>query len=337
MPYSKQKGEKMRYIDNDCTDPYFNLALEEYLLREKNGEYFVLWRNEPCIVVGKNQNTLSEINEEYIKNHNIKVVRRQSGGGAVFHDLGNLNFTFIVEDDGKKFNDFETFVTPIIGVLNELGINAEFSGRNDLLIEGKKFSGNAQCKYKNRVMHHGTLLFSSDIVNLSDALISKPIKFSDKAVKSVSSRITNINEYLKNSLNVIEFKNKIFEYISRAEEGKGITTLDNQEIEEISNLVKTKYKTWQWNFGQSPKYNFYNEKKFSAGTIELSIDVEKGVMKHIRIFGDFFGEENIEKIEKMLINKNHNAEEIQSVLDNINIKNYFANISKEEFLSLFFV
>ncbi len=327
----------MRYIDNNCTDPYFNLALEEYLLREVNGEYFVLWRDEPCIVVGKNQNTLSEINEEYIKKHDIKVVRRQSGGGAVFHDLGNLNFTFIVEDDGKKFNDFKTFVIPIIGVLNELGVKAEFSGRNDLLIDGKKFSGNAQCKYKNRVMHHGTLLFSSDIVNLSDALISKPIKFSDKAVKSVSSRITNISEHLQESFSVIDFKNKIFEYIGREEKDKVITTLDNEEIEEIKNLVKTKYETWQWNFGQSPKYNFYNEKKLSAGTIELSIDVEKGIMKHIRIFGDFFGEGNIEDIEKALIGKKHNTEEIHRVIDNINIKSYFGNVSKQELLSLFFV
>ncbi len=327
----------MRYIDNNCTDPYFNLALEEYLLREVNGEYFVLWRDEPCIVVGKNQNTLSEINEEYIKKHDIKVVRRQSGGGAVFHDLGNLNFTFIVEDDGKKFNDFETFVIPIIGVLNELGVKAEFSGRNDLLIDGKKFSGNAQCKYKNRVMHHGTLLFSSDIVNLSDALISKPIKFSDKAVKSVSSRITNISEHLKESFSVTDFKNKIFEYIGREEKDKVITTLDNEEIEEVKNLVKTKYETWQWNFGQSPKYNFYNEKKLSAGTIELSIDVEKGIMQHIRIFGDFFGEGNIEDIEKALIGKKHNTEEIHRVIDNINIKSYFGNVSKQELLSLFFV
>ncbi len=186
-------------------------------------------------------------------------------------------------------------------------------------------------------MHHGTLLFSSDIVNLSDALISKPIKFSDKAVKSVSSRITNISEHLQESFSVIDFKNKIFEYIGREEKDKVITTLDNEEIEEIKNLVKTKYETWQWNFGQSPKYNFYNEKKLSAGTIELSIDVEKGIMKHIRIFGDFFGEGNIEDIEKALIGKKHNTEEIHRVIDNINIKNYFGNVSKQELLSLFFV
>jgi len=326
----------LRYIDNNCTNPYFNLALEEYLLREQTSEYFMLWRNEPCIIVGKNQNTLSEINEEFIQKHDIKVVRRQSGGGAVFHDLGNLNFTIIVMDDGKKFNDFQTFVIPIIGVLNELGIKAEFSGRNDLLIEGKKFSGNAQCKYKNRVMHHGTLLFSSDIVNLSEALISKPIKFSDKAVKSVSSRITNINEYLEEPLNVTSFKDKIFEYIIRTKQDMAITTLNKQEILEVENLVESKYETWQWNFGQSPKYNFYNEKKFSCGAIELSIDVEKGIMKHIRIFGDFFGEENIEDIEKALTDKKHVIQELDSVLDNIDIKKYFGNLSKQELLSLFF-
>ena len=195
----------MRYIYNDSTEPYFNLALEEYFLKQTDEEYFILWRNEPCIVVGKNQNTLSEIHLEFVKERNIKVVRRLTGGGAVFHDLGNINFTFIVNDE-SSFNDFKGFVAPIIGTLKTLGIDAEFSGRNDMLIEGKKFSGNAQCKHKSRVMHHGTLLFSSNMNDLSGALKPKDIKFSDKSVKSVASRVTNISEHLENKLSVLEFK-----------------------------------------------------------------------------------------------------------------------------------
>lgn len=325
----------MRYIDNTSTEPYFNLALEEYLLRECDGEYFVLWSNQPCIVVGINQNTLSEINESYVKENQIKVVRRQSGGGAVFHDLGNLNFTFIVEDNDKKFNDFQIFVEPIIAVLDEIGVKAEFSGRNDLLIDGKKFSGNAQAKYKNRVMHHGTLLFSSDIVNLSDALIAKPIKFSDRAVKSVISRITNISEHLEMPLTVVEFKNLIFEYITRQQKNKTISPLTTQEIERVKEMVDKKYSTWDWNFGKSPKYNYSNAKKFPCGSIEVSIDVKNGIMEDVKIFGDFFGVESVSNIELALKGEKHHEKDIEKLVQNIELNKYFGNITKEEFISLF--
>ncbi|MBD5586218.1 lipoate--protein ligase [Clostridium botulinum] len=325
----------MKYIDNSNIDPYFNLAAEEYFLRHKNDEYFILWRDEPCVIVGKNQNTLSEIDMDYIETNNVKVVRRQTGGGAVFHDLGNLNYTFIVKDDGKSFNDFERFCKPIIGVLKTLGVKAEFSGRNDLLIDGKKISGTAQCKYKNRVMHHGTLLFSSDIVNLSGALKPKKIKFQDKAVKSVISRITNISEHLDSKIDVLAFKNKIFDYILKSEKDAEVMPLTQDEIDEIEKIKKSKYETWAWNFGSSPKYDFYNEGKFTGGTIELTLKVEKGIITDIKIFGDFFGVKDVKEIEDLLKGTEHKKEEIKNAINNVNIYEYFARITMEEFISLF--
>ena len=322
----------MRYIYNDSIEPYFNLALEEYFLKQTDEEYFILWRNEPCIVVGKNQNTLSEIHLEFVKERNIKVVRRLTGGGAVFHDLGNINFTFIVNDE-SSFNDFKGFVAPIIGTLKTLGIDAEFSGRNDMLIEGKKFSGNAQCKHKSRVMHHGTLLFSSNMNDLSGALKPKDIKFSDKSVKSVASRVTNISEHLENKLSVLEFKDEIFRYISSNTQSP-IDSLTQEEIEKINKLRDEKYSTWEWNFGNSPKYSFYNEKRFAAGTFEVHIDVLKGIIKDIKIFGDFFGKNDISELEASLKNISHEKASISKALSNIDISKYITNITLDELIGL---
>ena len=324
----------MRYIDNLITEPYFNLASEEYFLKNTEDEYFILWRDEPCVVVGKNQNTLSEIDLDFIEKNNVKVVRRQTGGGAVFHDLGNLNYTFIV-NDGRSFNDFEKFSIPIIGALEKLGIKAEFSGRNDLTINGKKFSGTAQCKYKSRVMHHGTLLFSADIANLSGALKPKKTKFEGKAVKSVTSRVTNVSEYLKKNISVLDFKKEIFNYITKNENSAVITNFTVKEIEEIEKIKNEKYKTWDWNFGKSPKYNFYNECKFKSGTIELSIKVEDGIMKNVKIHGDFFGIKDISDIEKILENKPHRKNNIKEVLNEVKINEYFSGIELDELMNLF--
>lgn len=324
----------MRYIDNTSIDPYFNLAAEEYLLKHTEEEYFSLWRDEPCIIVGKNQNTLSEINTDYVKENNIKVVRRLTGGGAVFHDLGNINFTFIVNDN-HSYNDFYKFVKPIIEVLRQLGVEAEFSGRNDMLIEGKKFSGNAQCKYKNRVMHHGTLLFSSNMADLSGALKPKAVKFSDKSVKSVASRVTNISEHLPKALDVLEFKEAIFKYII-AEEGKEVENFSKEEVEIINKLKEEKYSTWQWNYGKSPRYNFYNEKKFPAGTVEVTLKVNSGCIENIKIYGDFFGKLDIQGLEEYLEGKPHNEEDIRKALVDLDLDSYITNITLDNFMEILF-
>ncbi|MCC3864215.1 lipoate--protein ligase [Terrisporobacter petrolearius] len=314
----------MLLINNTSTNAYFNLAMEEYFLKNTNEDIFILWRNESAIIVGKNQNTLSEINYEYVKQNKIKVVRRQSGGGAVFHDLGNINFTFISCND-NSFSDFKRFTMPIIDALKNLNIQAEFSGRNDLLIDNQKFSGNAQYNYKNKVMHHGTLLFSSEISDLSSALKVKPSKFEGKSVKSVKSRVTNITNHLEKDMTVLEFKNYLMNFINSKYENNCIYELSKEDINEINKLVEEKYNTWQWNFGHSPKYALNNEIKYPGGNIEFSLNVEKGLIKEIKFFGDFFGKNDVSYIEDLLKNTNHNEASIRSILNNIDINDYFLN------------
>ncbi|WP_419749354.1 lipoate--protein ligase [Terrisporobacter petrolearius] len=314
----------MLLINNTSTNAYFNLAMEEYFLKNTNEDIFMLWRNESAIIVGKNQNTLSEINYEYVKQNKIKVVRRQSGGGAVFHDLGNINFTFISCND-NSFSDFKRFTMPIIDALKNLNIQAEFSGRNDLLIDNQKFSGNAQYNYKNKVMHHGTLLFSSEINDLSSALKVKPSKFIGKSVKSVKSRVTNIANHLEQDMTVLEFKNYLMNFINSKYENNCLYQLSEEDINEINKLVEEKYNTWQWNFGHSPKYALNNEIKYPGGNIEFSLNVEKGLIKEIKFFGDFFGKKDVSYIEDLLKNTNHNEASIRSILNNIDINDYFLN------------
>ena len=314
----------MLLINNTNTNAYFNLAMEEYFLKNTNEDIFLLWQNENSIIVGKNQNTLSEINYDYVKENNIKVVRRLSGGGAVFHDLGNINFTFISCND-NSFSDFKKFTMPIVEALKELNVHAEFSGRNDLLIDGQKFSGNAQYNYKNKVMHHGTLLFSSEINDLSNALKVKPSKFQGKSVKSVKSRVTNISSHLDKEMTVLEFKDYLMDFINKRDKNSHFYELNDKDVESINKLVEEKYSTWEWNFGYSPKYSLYNELKYPGGNVEFSLDVHDGLIKDIKFFGDFFGKEDISFIENKLRNVKHNEYSIKSALEDVDINNYFLN------------
>ena len=324
----------MLCIYNPCTDPYFNLAAEEYFLDSCKEDVFMLWRNEPAIIVGKFQNSLAEINLDYVKEKNIKVVRRQTGGGAVFHDLGNLNFTFI---ESNSNGNFRTFTEPILEVLRQLGVDARFEGRNDLTINGMKFSGNAQCVHHNRTLHHGTLLFAAEMTDLSQALKVNPLKFQDKAVKSVRKRVTNISEHLPDkNFTVMDLKDAIMNYVKSTNDHAVSYDLTDDDKAHIQRLVEDKYSTWEWNFGQSPRYTFHKTAKTSSGMVEVYMYIEKAAIQEIRIYGDFFSIKDIHELETALTGLPHNMEKISAVINTINIEDYIRNISAGEFLELLF-
>ncbi len=322
----------MLCIERNITDPYFNLAAEEYVLKEFGDEVFMLWRNEPCIIVGKHQNTLAEINLDYVTEHKIPVVRRITGGGTVFHDLGNLNFTFVKNGENDKLVNFRKFTEPIIEVLQKIGIEAKFEGRNDLTIEGRKFSGNAEHVHKNRVLHHGTLLFSSELSNLSKALKVDPSKFQDKAVKSVRSRVTNISEHLKMPMDVIGFKDLIQNHLNEKFRDITFYQFSEEDKTKIYELVKTKYNTWEWNFGYSPQYNFMRQFKADGGNIEVNLEVKNGIIEKAKIYGDYFSLRDTAEIEELLVNQPHNPEIISQKLANIDIDLYFKHVTKDELI-----
>lgn len=326
----------MLCILNNSTDPYFNLAAEEYFFSNFKDNIFMLWRNSPAIIVGKHQNTLAEINYDYVKENNIKVVRRMTGGGAVFHDLGNINFTFIETGESEKLVDFRKYVQPILDILLKLGVDAKFEGRNDLTIDGKKFSGNAEHVYKNRILHHGTILFSAKMSDLTKALNVKDVKFTDKAVKSVRSRVTNVSEHLKNPITVLEFINLVFNHILEMYDDAVIYEISKQDKEKIEELVKNKYSTWEWNFGYSPEYNFDKSVRTDGGTLEVSMFVENGVIQRLKFYGDFFTHKDISELEEAFCGVPHKEDKIKKIFESFKIDDYFLNINENDILKVLF-
>lgn len=326
----------MIIIDSPSNDAYFNIATEEYLLsRFPKEDILLFYINAPSIIVGKFQNTLAEINVDYVQANNIKVVRRLSGGGTVYHDLGNLNFSFHTLVSENDFTDFATFTAPVISLLNKLNVPAKLEGRNDLLVNGKKFSGNAKLVKSGKMIQHGTVLIDSEMMVLVDALKVNPLKFIDKAIKSNRARVTNLIHYLPVNFNTQKFKKLFIEEIKESNKETTRYKLTAADIEAIDRLVQEKYATWEWNYGFSPAYNFKKANKLAAGFIEVHIDVKKGYIENIKIFGDFFASKPIEELEQLLINVKHDEKSIKNKLESIRIQDYFGKVHIDEVVDIF--
>ncbi len=361
----------MKIYINESTDPYYNLAAEEYLLCHTSGDIFFLWRNSPTVVIGKNQNAFAEIDTRFTKEHNIAVVRRLTGGGAVFHDLGNVNFTFISPAGGELAEgiregglDFGHFTRPIIDALNSLGIKASLTGRNDIAIEvdgeERKISGNAQCVYNvtnsdgrnnntgndnaqnglTKTLHHGTLLFSADFSNMQGALRVSPDKLKSKGIKSVRSRVANIASVLPECRraeisDAEKFMKYIAGYVSNIY-GVPVERFDESFNAGIEKLAAEKYSTDEWNFRRMGSFDTERQRRFGYGSVELRMSVTEGRIAALEFGGDFFGRRDASELASRLVGAEYSPDKVAAALGVVDVGEYIGGASREDIMGLIF-
>lgn len=330
----------MYFIDNKgITDPRINLAIEEYVLKNmdiEKDDFLLFYINQPSIIIGKNQNTIEEINTDYVEENGIIVVRRLSGGGAVYHDLNNLNFSFLTKDDGNSFSNYKKFTQPVVDALAKLGVNSELSGRNDILAEGKKVSGNAQYSTRGRMFSHGTLMFDLDIDAVVNSLKVKQDKIESKGIKSVRSRVANIIDFLPEKITVEQFRMEILKSIFGGEENIQYYELTEEDWDNIHEISKNRYQLWEWNYGKSPRFNIQKTKRFPSGSLDIRLEVNKGVIEEAKIFGDFFGVGDVDEVGELLVGTKYDRTAIAEKLKDIEIPVYFGGITEEDFLHLIY-
>ncbi|MET1248177.1 lipoate--protein ligase [Sporolactobacillus sp. STCC-11] len=329
----------MIYLNNrDMLDQTLNFALEEYALKHLSIDetYLMFYRMAPTVIVGRNQNTIEEVNMDYITKHEVTVTRRLSGGGAVYNDPGNLSFSFIAKNDGDSFNNYRKFTEPVIRALQHMGVDAKLEGRNDLTVDGKKISGNAQFVTQGRIFSHGTLLFDVNLDNVSKALHPDKAKYESKGIKSVRSRVTNIREHLAGDLDIHEFKAQLLHYIFEGEDHVPEYTLTDEDWTTIINIAKRRYRNWEWVYGKSPEFNVQKAQRFAGGRVDFRMNVKKGIIEQLSIFGDFFGVGDVHEFEKELIGVKYDPNVLSEKLKSVDCHKYFGKIGDEELLAVLF-
>ena len=317
----------MKYIRLKSNDPYYNLAVEEYLLNNFDEDIFMLWQNAPVVVIGKNQNAYAEVDLKYAGDNDIRICRRITGGGAVYHDLGNVNYTFITSTKKAQALNYEYFTRPIIDALSSLGLDCKLSGRNDLECQGKKFSGNAQYSSNGRILHHGTLLFNVDVSVMSSVLKVDKEKLEYKAVKSHKGRVINLCELLGNKISADEFIKHIEKYVLINMGAQRYEITNNEKIEELQK--RNSSEAWIYSDKRYlTDYTLHKRKKYPFGIVNVEMKLVKGVIDNIVISGDFFGLSDIKELESKLIGK------CPGNLDYIDISSYINKMTFDEFAEL---
>ncbi len=290
----------MKYITADYDIPYYNMALEEYIMGSDgfDDEYVFFYIHKPSVIIGKYQNAMSEVNMKFLEDNNIYLARRISGGGAVYHDGGNLNFSFICRKTNAGI-DFEPYVGPVINALEKLGLDASLSGRNDLLLDGRKFGGNAQHISGGKVLSHGTIMVDVNIEDMTKALNVDPEKYTSKGIASVRSRVINLNEKLSVKMTAVKMREYLLKEFS---ENTDITEyhLTEDDKKAVEKLVAEKFSTWEYNYGGKASFGTTKKKKLPAGLIEISCEADRGVISGISVTGDFFAECDISVLENAL-------------------------------------
>ena len=323
----------INYLETGSVDPCYNLALEQFVLeRRREGDWLMLWQNRNTVVVGLNQNTAEEINASFVEEHGITVVRRMTGGGAVYHDLGNLNYSFIQDVGNAEELTIGRFTEPVCRALASLGVQASVSGRNDILVDGKKISGVAQRIVGGRILHHGTLLFDSDAAMIAGALRADPAKFTSKSAKSVRSRVGNLRDYLPEGIDLPRFWKLLLHELTR--DGLIRESLSPDELQEVRRLADEKYRSWDWTYGHSPDSQYHSRRRFPGGTLEVYMDLHTGRIEDISFFGDFMATAPLDGLTEALRGVRLDAESLTEVLDRFDLPSLFGGIRKEEVLFL---
>ncbi|MEO7082102.1 MAG: lipoate--protein ligase, partial [Flavobacteriales bacterium] len=298
--------------------------------------YLLFYVNAPSIIIGKHQNTLEEIDTDFVEERGIRVVRRISGGGAVYHDLGNLNFSFIKRFAPEHFNNYREFTGPVVAALNDLGVKAELTGRNDILVDGRKVSGNAQAVRRDRMVSHGTLLFRSELEDVVHALKAKPGKMISKGIQSIRSRVVNIGDFLPATLDMEQFRAALLTHLFPGTSTPPMQQITDADWVKVNALADSKYRTWDWNFGESPSFNLQRIQRFPIGEVDARLQVEDGYVRGVKFYGDFFTHRDISELENALIGIRYQHEDLRAAAASVNAHEFFDGVGIDELMKFLY-